>query len=78
MVLEYLFFYHRHCGIKVMMMLNSTIASVLVVVSLVLPLIGLERRTVSLIVCFTFMVALMLSFACDQMVLLQTVLSLVA
>jgi hypothetical protein len=61
-----------------MMMLNSNIIAVLVAVSPVLPVIGLEHRTVSLIVYFIFMIALVLCFACDKMALLQIIFSLVA
>jgi hypothetical protein len=48
-----------------MMMLSRNIAAVLVVMSLVLPVTGLEHRTVSLVVSSIFVVALVLSFACD-------------
>jgi hypothetical protein len=48
-----------------MMMLCSSVAAVLVVVSPVLLVVGLECRTISLNVCFIFMVALVLCFACD-------------
>jgi hypothetical protein len=41
-----------------MMMLSSSIVAVLVVLSLVLPIVGLERSNVSLVVSFIFMVAL--------------------
>jgi hypothetical protein len=54
-----------------MMMLSSSIAAVLFVVSPVLPVV------VSLVVCLIFVVSLVLS-ACDQVVLLQIILSLVA
>jgi hypothetical protein len=70
--------YHCHCGIKVMMMLSSNIAAVLYEVLHVLSVIGLECRTVILIVCFICMVALVLNFACNQVVFLLIVLSLVA
>jgi hypothetical protein len=61
-----------------MMMLSSNIAAVLVVWSPVLPVIGLEHSTVSLVVSSIFVISLVLSFACDQVVLLQIILSLVA
>jgi hypothetical protein len=61
-----------------MMLLSSNIAAILVLVSPILPFIGWECRTVSLIVYFIFMVALVMSFSCDQVALLQIVLSLVA
>jgi hypothetical protein len=61
-----------------MMMLSSNIAAVLYEVLHVLSVIGLECRTVILIVCFICMVALVLNFACDQVVFLLIVLSLVA
>jgi hypothetical protein len=61
-----------------MMMLSSNIVAVLVVVSHVLPVIRLEHRTVSLVVYFIFIVALVLCFACDKMVLLRIIFSLVA
>jgi hypothetical protein len=47
-------------------------------VSLVLPVVGLECRIILLVICFICMVALVLSFACDQVVFLRIVLSLVA
>jgi hypothetical protein len=68
--------YHYHCGIKVMMILSSNIAAVLYEVLHVLSVIGLERRTVIFIVCFICIVALVLNFACDQVIFLQIVLSL--
>jgi hypothetical protein len=61
-----------------MMMLSSNIAAVLYEVLHVLSVIGLECRAVILIVCFICMVALVLNFACDQVVFLLIVLSLVA
>jgi hypothetical protein len=61
-----------------MMMLSSNIAAVLYEVLHVLSVIGLECRTVILIVCFICMVALVLNFACNQVVFLLIVLSLVA
>jgi hypothetical protein len=61
-----------------MMLLSSNIAAILVLVSPILSFIGWECRTVSLIVYFIFMVALVMSFSCDQVALLQIVLSLVA
>jgi hypothetical protein len=61
-----------------MMMLSSNIIAVLVAVSPVLSVIRLEHRTVSLIVYFIFMIALVLCFACDKMALLRIIFSLVA
>jgi predicted MFS family arabinose efflux permease len=57
------------------MMLSSNISTVLVVVSPVLLVDGLERRTVLLVTCIIFMVGVVLRFACDQVVLLRIVLS---
>jgi hypothetical protein len=42
------------------------------------PVARLECRTVSLVICFICIVALVLSFACDKVVLLRIVLILVA
>jgi hypothetical protein len=70
--------HYCYCGINVMMMLSSIIAAVLYEVLHVLSVVGLVCRTVILIVWFTCMVALVLNFACDQMVFLRIVLSLVA
>jgi hypothetical protein len=70
--------HHCHYGIKVMMMLSSIIAAILYEVLHVLLVIGLVRRTIILIVWFIFMVALVLNLACDQVVFLWIVLSLVA
>jgi hypothetical protein len=61
-----------------MMMLSSNIAAVMVVMSPVLLIVGLEHRTISLIVSSIFVVALVPSFACDQVVPLWIILSLVA
>jgi hypothetical protein len=69
---------HCHCEIKVIMMLSNNIAVVLYEVLHVLLVVGLERRTVILIVCFICMIALVLNFACDQVVFLRIVFSLVA
>jgi hypothetical protein len=60
------------------MMLSSNIAAILVVMSPVLPVIRFEHRAASLVVSSIFVVALVLSFACDQVVLLRIILSLVA
>jgi hypothetical protein len=60
------------------MMLSNNIAVVLYEVLHVLLVVGLERRTVILIVCFICMIALVLNFACDQVVFLRIVFSLVA
>jgi hypothetical protein len=70
-------FYHYHCGNKIMMMLSINIVAVLYGVLHVLSVVGLERRTIILIVCFICMIALVLNFACDKVVFLQIVLSLV-
>jgi hypothetical protein len=75
---EYFICYHCHCGIEVMMMLSSNITAVLFNMLHVLSVVGLECRTVILIVCFICMVALVLNFACYQVVLLRIVLSHVA
>jgi hypothetical protein len=61
-----------------MMMLSSIIAAILYEVLHVLSVIGLVRRTIILIVWFIFMAALVLNLACDQVVFLWIVLSLVA
>jgi hypothetical protein len=52
--------YHRHGGMKVIIMLSSTIAAVLFVVLTILPVIQLERRNILLVVCFMCMVVLVL------------------
>jgi hypothetical protein len=70
--------YHRHCGMKVIMMLSSSIAAVLFVVLSVLPVVGWERRIVVLVDCFMCMVVLVLRIAYGQVVLLRTVLNFVA
>jgi hypothetical protein len=44
--------YHCCCGIKVILMLSSSIATVLFVVLIVLPVIGLGRRNVLLVAYF--------------------------
>jgi hypothetical protein len=72
----YFIFYRCHCGIKVMMMLSNNIATVFYEVLHVLSVVGLECRTVILIVCFIYMVALVLNFVCDQVVFLRIMLSL--
>jgi hypothetical protein len=61
-----------------MMVLSSNIAAVLYEVLHVLSVVGLERRTIILIICFICMVALVLNFACDHVVFLQIIISLVA
>jgi hypothetical protein len=48
-----------------MMILTSNIEAVLYEVLHVLSVAGIERWTVILIVCFIYMVALVLNFACD-------------
>jgi hypothetical protein len=57
--------YLCHCGINAMMILTSNIEAVLYEVLHVLSVAGFERWTVILIVCFIYMVALVLNFACD-------------
>jgi hypothetical protein len=61
-----------------MMMLSNNIVVVLYEVLHVLSVVGLERRTIILIVCFICMVALVLNFASGQVVFLRIMLSLVA
>jgi hypothetical protein len=70
--------YHSHCGIKVMMVLSSSIAVVLFVMLTVLPVIGLGRRNILLIVCFMCMVVLVLIITYGQLVLLWIVFNIVA
>jgi hypothetical protein len=70
--------YHHHCGMKVIMMLSSNIDAVLFVVLIVLPVIGLGRRNVLLVVCFMCMVVLMLRITYGQVVLLWIMLNLVS
>jgi hypothetical protein len=70
--------YHHHCGMKVIMMLSSNIDAVLFVVLIVLPVIGLGRRNVLLVVCFMCTVVLMLRITYGQVVLLWIMLNFVA
>jgi hypothetical protein len=70
--------YNCHCGIRGMMILSSNSVAVLYEVLHVLSIAGLECRTIILLVCFIYMVALVLNFPCDQVVFLQIMLSLVA
>jgi hypothetical protein len=44
--------YHHCCGIKVMLMLCSSIAAVLFVLLIILPVIGLGRRNILLVAYF--------------------------
>jgi hypothetical protein len=50
---------HCYCGIKLLKTRSNNSAAVLVVLSPIL------HRTISLVVCFIFMIVLVLSFACD-------------
>jgi hypothetical protein len=52
--------YHRHCGMKVIMILSSIIAAVLFVVLTVLPVIRLGCRNVLLVVCFMCIIGFIL------------------
>jgi hypothetical protein len=70
--------YHRHCGMKVIMMLRSNIAAVLFVVLTVLSVIGLGRRNTLLFVSFMCMVVLVLRITYGQLVLLWIMLNFVA
>jgi hypothetical protein len=70
--------YHHHCGIKVMMVLSSSIVVVLFVMVTVLPAIGLGHRNILLIVCFMCVVVLVLRITYGQVVLLWTLLNFVA
>jgi hypothetical protein len=63
---------------KVIMMLSSNIAAILFVVLIVLPVIGLGRRNVLLIVYFMCMVVLVLRTTYGQVVLLWIMLNFVA
>jgi hypothetical protein len=67
--------YHRHCGMKVIMMLSSSIAAVLFVVLTVLPVIRLGHRIVLLVVYFMCMVVLVLRITYCQVVLLWIMLN---
>jgi hypothetical protein len=60
------------------MMLISNIDAVLFIVLIVLPVIGLGRRNVLLVVCFMCMVVLMLRITYGQVVLLWIMLNLVS
>jgi hypothetical protein len=70
--------YHRHCGIKVMMVLSSSIVVVLFVMLTVLPVIRLGRKNILLVVYFMCMVVLVLRITYAQVVLLWTILNFVA
>jgi hypothetical protein len=70
--------YHRHCAIKVMMILSSSNAAALFVVLTMLPVVALERRIILIIDCFMCMVVLVLRITYGQVVLLRTVLNSVA
>jgi hypothetical protein len=61
-----------------MMVLSSSIAAVLFEMLTVLPVIGLGRRNVLLIVCFFCMVVLILRITYGQLVLVWTMPSFVA
>jgi hypothetical protein len=68
--------YHCYCEIKVMKLRSTSIAAILLKCCLCCRSSELECRTVLLVLCFICMVALMLSFSCNQVVLLRIVLSL--
>jgi hypothetical protein len=61
-----------------MMVLSSSIAVVLFVMLTVLPVIGLGRRNILLIVCLMCMVVLVLIITYGQLVLLWIVFNIVA
>jgi hypothetical protein len=63
---------------KVIIMLSSSIAAVVFAVLIVLPVIGLGRRNVLLVVYFMCMVVLELRITFDQVVLLWIMLNFMA
>jgi hypothetical protein len=67
--------YHRHCGMKVIMMLSSSIVVVLFVVLTILWVVGLGRRNILLVVCFKCIIVLVLRITFGQVVLLWIMLN---
>jgi hypothetical protein len=63
---------------KVIIMLSSSIAAVVFAVLIVLPVIGLGRRNILLVVYFMCMVVLELRITFDQVVLLWIMLNFMA